>query len=60
MRPYKMQFTVTAGQADAAGQARPSALLYFAQEAAGAHCRLLGADRDALSAKNLFWAVIRH
>lgn len=60
MQPYKTQFTVTDALADAAGQARPSALLYFAQEAAGAHCHLLGADRDALSSKNLFWAVIRH
>lgn len=60
MKPYQMQFTVTHRQANSAGQALPSSLLYFAQEAAGAHCRLLGADRQALEAKNLFWAVIRH
>lgn len=60
MKPYQMHFTVTAEQADPNGLALPSTLLYFAQEAAGEHCRLLGADRQALSSKNLFWAVIRH
>jgi len=60
MQPYQMQFTVTAEQADSSGHARPGTLLFFIQEAAGVHCALLGADRQALEPKHLFWAVLRH
>lgn len=60
MKPYQMQFAVTADQSDATGHARPGTLLYFVQEAAGAHCHLLGADRQALEPKQLFWVVLRH
>ncbi len=45
---------------DCFGRAKPSALLYFAQEAAGAHCQLLALDWERLSQQNLFWAVLRH
>lgn len=44
---------------DAFGRLKASAILYFAQEAAGAHAGLLGTGRDVLLKKNLFWAVIR-
>lgn len=52
MRPYECQFP-------AQDRVSLQAILFFAQEAAGRHCALLGADRDALGEKNLFWAVIR-
>lgn len=56
---FSQEFTVSQIHADRFGRARPAALLYFIQEAAGSHCRLLGADRDALADKHLFWAVTR-
>ena len=60
MEPYRISFSVTPGLADRAGHLKPSAMLYFAQEAAGKHCSLLGVDRQALEPRHLFWAVIRH
>ena len=44
---------------DCFGRLKPSALLYFAQEAAGGHCQLLKLDWDTLAKQDLFWAVIR-
>lgn len=44
---------------DCFGRLKPSAVLYFAQEAAGGHCQLLKLDWETLAEKNLFWAVIR-
>ena len=61
MKPYyEVYHTLEAGDVDAAGNLTPEKMLYLAQEAAGEHCRLLGADREALLPKRLFWAVIRH
>lgn len=57
---YEIFYTPGAEDVDAAGHLTPEKMLYLAQEAAGAHCRLLGADREALLPKRLFWAVIRH
>lgn len=57
---YEILYTPQAEDVDAGGQLTPEKLLYLAQEAAGEHCRLLGADREALLPKRLFWAVIRH
>lgn len=37
-----------------------SALLYFAQDTAGDHCKELALDWDAMAQKEMFWAVIRH
>ena len=45
---------------DCFGRVKPSVLLYFAQEAAGQHCNLLGTDWDTLAQQQLFWAVTRH
>ncbi len=60
MKPiYQAQFTLTNLHADRYGRAKPSALLYFIQEAAGSHCRLLEVDREVLSQRHLFWAVTR-
>jgi len=57
---YKQTFTVTDLHVDRFGRLMPSVLLYFAQEVAGKHAAMLGAGWEALSQKNLFWAVIRH
>lgn len=56
MEAYKVQFTMEDRFLDKAGRVRPGALLYFAQESAGAHCALMGANNIG----SLFWAVIRH
>ena len=45
---------------DRFGRAKPSALLYFVQEAAGNHCTALAVDGAALAHKHLFWAVTRN
>lgn len=57
---FTKTFTLEAIHADCFGRAKPSALLYFAQEAAGAHCIALGLDNDSLADKNLFWAILRN
>ena len=57
---YKHQFTVAENHVDRFGRVKPSALLYFVQEAAGKHCALLAVDHDTLSHKHLFWAVTRN
>ena len=57
---YSQKFTLTDLEVDCFGKLKLSTLLYYAQEIAGKHCVLLGADYDTLAAKNLFWAVIRH
>ena len=57
---YKQSFTVTPDRVDCFGRARPSALLFFAQEAAGGHCRQLAVDWETLAKRGLFWAVLRY
>lgn len=57
---FEQPVTVEAGDVNACNRLKLSALLYYAQETAGAHCREMGYDRDALTEKNLFWAVLRH
>ena len=57
---YTQKFTLTDMHTDRFGRAKPSALLYFVQEAAGQHCSLLAVDHDTLSHKHLFWAVTRN
>ena len=56
----QQQFTVTAMDVDRFGRAKPSTILYYAQEAAQTHCLQLGTDWDTLRKQNLFWAVLRH
>ena len=56
---FEQTHTITDIHVDAFGRAKPAVLLYFAQEAAGGHCQLLGVDWDTLAQKDLFWAVIR-
>jgi len=57
---FTQTFEVSAAQVDCFGRAKPSSLLFFAQEAAGEHCRELALDWDTLAQRNLFWAVIRY
>ncbi len=57
---FQKNFTVTAELTDEYGSMKPSAVLYFTQEAAAAHCDLLGCNWEAIAKKGLFWAVMRH
>ncbi len=57
---FRKQFTLEAIHTDCHGVLLPSALLYFVQEAAGAHCQVLNVSWEALQQKNLFWAILRH
>lgn len=57
---YKQTFTVTPAHVDCFGRAKPSSLLYFAQEAAGGHCQELAVDWNTLAKQGLFWAVLRY
>ena len=57
---HSKTFTVSAYDADRFQRLKPSRLLGFMQEAAGDHSTLLGAGKDALCEKALFWAVLRH
>lgn len=56
---FRTSYSVSHTQADCRGNAKPSGLLHFAQEAAGGHCMALGLDWHTLAQKNMFWAVIR-
>ena len=57
---YRQTFVIDTIHLDCFGRVKPSVLLYFAQEAAGAHCLELALDWDTLAKRNLFWAVIRN
>ena len=57
---FQQNFSVSDLVTDRYGKLKLSAILYFAQEAAGQHCHLLGTDHDTLSKQRLFWAVTRH
>jgi medium-chain acyl-[acyl-carrier-protein] hydrolase len=57
---YRQKFTIDDMVSDCFGSLKLSALLYYAQEAAGNHSALLGVDHDTLANHRLFWAVTRH
>ncbi len=57
---YERHFDIPAWAADCCGRLKLSHLLHLVQEAAGDHSRLLGAGREDLEKKGIFWAVIRH
>lgn len=57
---YRQNFLIDDMVSDCFGRLKLSALLYFAQEVAGKHSDLLGADYDTLMLRHLFWAVTRH
>ena len=56
---YTLKMPVKPENLNTRGQLKLSALLYYAQEAAGAHATALGTGWEELQKKNLFWAVIR-
>ena len=61
MKPiFTKTYTVRDCDVDRFGRLKPSVLLYFAQDVAGAHCDVLSLNYDALAQRRLFWAVIRH
>lgn len=61
MKPiYRQSFTLNDMDVDCFDNLKLSALLYYAQEVAGCHSCLLGADYDTLLSRRLFWAVTRH
>jgi len=57
---YEKEYRLTDMQTDAFGRAKPSALLSFAQDIAGAHAARLSDNWEQLQEKHLFWAVTRH
>ncbi len=57
---YSTEFTVTGLHTDRFDHLKPSAILFFVQEAAGEHCNLLHVSWQELQEKQLFWAVTRH
>ncbi len=57
---FQQSFPIESVHVDCFGRAKTSALLYFAQETAGAHCARLALDYNTLAKQNLFWAVIRN
>ena len=56
---FQHDFLINDAHVDCFGRLKPSMLLFFCQEIAGQHCRILGADYDTLAQKNLIWAIIR-
>ena len=61
MKPiYTQTFTLNDLVVDPFGRLKLSALLFYAQEIAGQHSALLGADYDTLASKKLFWAITRN
>ena len=57
---FKRTYQINDIHVDCFGRAKPSVLLFFAQEAAGAHCTQLAVDHSVLEKRNLFWAIIRN
>lgn len=57
---FRSEFFIDAAHSDCFGRLKPSSILYFVQEVAGQHCKLLSLDWDALAKRRMFWAVIRH
>lgn len=57
---FEQSVTVAECDVDSRNRLKLSALLHYAQEAAGGHCALAGLDWNAMAQKNLFWAVLRH
>lgn len=61
MQPiFQREFEITDNMVDCYGFLRPSAILFFAQESAGEHCKALSLDYDTLARRRMFWAVSRN
>ena len=60
MKPiFVKEYEITDASVDCFGYLKPSMLLFYCQDVAGHHCKILGADFDTLMQKNLIWAIIR-
>ena len=57
---HERTYLLDATDVNSADRLKNSRLLAIMQEIAGEHSALLGADREELEQKQLFWAVIRH
>ena len=57
---YEKHFHINAAAVDRFDRLRPSYILSLLQDVAGDHSDALGADKELLMQRNLFWAVIRH
>lgn len=57
---FEQSVTVQNSDSNEYGKLKLSALLHYAQEAAGGHCEILGFDWNTMASKGLFWAVLRH
>ncbi len=57
---YQKNYHITPTVTDRFDRLKLSGLMAMIQETAGEHSALLGADRQDLQEKGLFWAVIRH
>ncbi len=57
---YQKTYHITPTHTDRFDRLKLSGLMAMIQETAGEHSAVLGADRQALTEKGLFWAVIRH
>ncbi|MCD7754865.1 MAG: thioesterase [Firmicutes bacterium] len=61
MQPiFRRSYEIRDHEVDRFGRLKPSAILYFAQDAAGFHCDQLALGHDILAGRGLFWAVTRH
>ncbi len=56
---YSQTSHITDTAVDCFGRLKPSVLLQYIQEVASVHGSAMGADRDSLAEKNLFWAILR-
>ena len=59
LKTYDESFTLLTRDCDLKGTWRLSAVLEAMQEAAGAHCLLLGCGREELLKKNIVWVLSR-
>ena len=57
---YRQTFYIDDQAVDCTGRLKQSMLLYYLQEVAGSHFRLLEDPAAPIAQKNLFWAVSRH
>lgn len=57
---FQKEYLIPAFATDRFDRLKLSQILNYIQQIAGDHCVLLGAHREALLKKDLFWAVIRH
>lgn len=57
---FRKNYSIPATAVDRYDRLKASHILDYLQDVAGAHCDILGTNREALTERGLFWAVIRH